>query len=58
MKVRMTAVLAVVALAIPMLGGCAPRVWGKPERQADNLKAGYGPLLTAAQRKELVALVG
>jgi aryl-alcohol dehydrogenase-like predicted oxidoreductase len=31
---------------------------GKPERQADNLKAGYGPLLTAAQRKELIALVG
>jgi aryl-alcohol dehydrogenase-like predicted oxidoreductase len=31
---------------------------GKPERQSDNLKAGYGPLLTAAQRKELVALVG
>jgi diketogulonate reductase-like aldo/keto reductase len=31
---------------------------GKPERQADNLKAGFGPLLTAAQRKELIALVG
>jgi aryl-alcohol dehydrogenase-like predicted oxidoreductase len=31
---------------------------GKPERQADNLKAGYGPLLTPTQRKELVALVG
>jgi aryl-alcohol dehydrogenase-like predicted oxidoreductase len=31
---------------------------GKPERQVDNLKAGAGPLLTAAQRKELVALVG
>jgi len=31
---------------------------GKPERQADNLKAGFGPLLTSAQRKELVALVG
>jgi aryl-alcohol dehydrogenase-like predicted oxidoreductase len=31
---------------------------GKPERQSDNLKAGYGPLLTPAQRKELVALVG
>jgi diketogulonate reductase-like aldo/keto reductase len=31
---------------------------GKPERQADNLKAGMGPLLTEKQRKELVALVG
>jgi len=31
---------------------------GKPERQVDNLKAGMGPLLTAAQQKELIALVG
>jgi aryl-alcohol dehydrogenase-like predicted oxidoreductase len=31
---------------------------GKPERQSDNLKAGYGPLLTPAQQKELIALVG
>ncbi|HEY5759810.1 MAG TPA: aldo/keto reductase [Steroidobacter sp.] len=31
---------------------------GKPERQADNLKAGYGPLLSAAQKKELIGLVG
>jgi aryl-alcohol dehydrogenase-like predicted oxidoreductase len=31
---------------------------GKPERQADNLKAGMGPLLTSAQQKELIALVG
>ncbi len=30
---------------------------GKPERQSDNLKAGLGPLLTPAQRKELIALV-
>lgn len=29
---------------------------GKPDRQADNLKAGYGPLLTLAQQKELIAL--
>ena len=29
---------------------------GKPDRQADNLRAGHGPLLTAAQRKELIAL--
>jgi aryl-alcohol dehydrogenase-like predicted oxidoreductase len=31
---------------------------GKPDRQSDNLKAGEGPLLTAAQQKELIALVG
>jgi aryl-alcohol dehydrogenase-like predicted oxidoreductase len=31
---------------------------GKPERQSDNLKAGFGPLLSAAQQKELIALVG
>ena len=31
---------------------------GKPERQTDNLRAGFGPLLTSAQQKELIALVG
>jgi aryl-alcohol dehydrogenase-like predicted oxidoreductase len=31
---------------------------GKPERQADNLQAGMGELLTEKQRKELVAFVG
>jgi aryl-alcohol dehydrogenase-like predicted oxidoreductase len=31
---------------------------GKPERQSDNLKAGHGPLLTPAQQKELITLVG
>ena len=31
---------------------------GKPERQADNLKGGIGPLLSAAQHAELVALFG
>jgi aryl-alcohol dehydrogenase-like predicted oxidoreductase len=31
---------------------------GKPNRQSDNLKAGVGPLLTAAQKTELVELVG
>ena len=30
---------------------------GKPERQSDNLKAGYGPLLTPKQKSELIALV-
>jgi aryl-alcohol dehydrogenase-like predicted oxidoreductase len=31
---------------------------GKPDRQSDNLKAGAGPLLTAKQQKELIALIG
>jgi aryl-alcohol dehydrogenase-like predicted oxidoreductase len=31
---------------------------GKPDRQSDNLKAGYGPLLTAKQQQEIIALVG
>ena len=30
---------------------------GKPDRQSDNLQAGFGPLLTPAQRKELIDLV-
>ncbi len=29
---------------------------GKPDRQSDNLQAGRGPLLTPAQRKEVIAL--
>jgi len=31
---------------------------GKPDRQSDNLRAGYGPLLTVTQRKDLVSLFG
>jgi len=31
---------------------------GKPERQTDNLKAGFGPLLTAAQKQEVIRLLG
>jgi len=31
---------------------------GKPERQSDNLQAGFGPLLTAAQKQEVIKLVG
>jgi aryl-alcohol dehydrogenase-like predicted oxidoreductase len=31
---------------------------GKPDRQSDNLKAGFGPLLTSAQKRELIQLVG
>ncbi|HEX7011815.1 MAG TPA: aldo/keto reductase [Steroidobacteraceae bacterium] len=30
---------------------------GKPDRQSDNLRAGFGPLLTPAQKKEVVELV-
>lgn len=30
---------------------------GKPDRQSDNLKAGVGPLLTAAQKAEIIKLV-
>ena len=31
---------------------------GKPERETDNLRAGFGPLLTAAQKSEVIDLVG
>lgn len=31
---------------------------GKPDRQSDNLQAGFGPLLTPAQKQELIQLVG
>jgi aryl-alcohol dehydrogenase-like predicted oxidoreductase len=31
---------------------------GKPDRQSDNLKAGFGPMLTAQQKADLVKLVG
>lgn len=31
---------------------------GKPDRQSDNLRAGFGPLLTKTQRAELITLVG
>lgn len=31
---------------------------GKPDRQSDNLQAGYGPLLTPAQKREVIELVG
>ena len=27
---------------------------GKPDRQADNLKAGFGPILTEDQRQSLI----
>lgn len=31
---------------------------GKPDRQSDNLQAGHGPLLSAAQKQEVIKLVG
>ena len=31
---------------------------GKPERQADNLQGGVGPLLSAAQQADLIAMFG
>jgi len=31
---------------------------GKPDRQSDNLKAGFGPLLSAAQKADLIKLIG
>jgi aryl-alcohol dehydrogenase-like predicted oxidoreductase len=31
---------------------------GKPDRQSDNLKAGYGPMLTEKQKAEVVKIVG
>ena len=31
---------------------------GKPDRQSDNLQAGFGPLLTVPQQKEIIELVG
>ncbi|MGH8174834.1 MAG: aldo/keto reductase [Steroidobacter sp.] len=30
---------------------------GKPDRQSDNLKAGFGPMLTSKQKAEVVALI-
>lgn len=31
---------------------------GKPDRQSDNLEAGFGPLLSARQKQEVIELVG
>lgn len=31
---------------------------GKPDRQSDNLRAGFGPLLNARQKAELIELIG
>jgi aryl-alcohol dehydrogenase-like predicted oxidoreductase len=45
------------SLSFPEVTAVIPAT-GKPERQADNLKAGMGPLLTRKQREEIIALVG
>lgn len=45
------------SLSFPEVTAVIPAT-GKPERQADNLQAGFGPLMTERQRKELVELVG
>lgn len=45
------------SLSFPEVTAVIPAT-GKPERQADNLMAGHGALLTAAQRKEVISLVG
>jgi aryl-alcohol dehydrogenase-like predicted oxidoreductase len=31
---------------------------GKPDRETDNLRAGFGPLLTAQQKSEVIDIVG
>ena len=45
------------ALSHPAVTAVIPAT-GKPERQTDNLRAGFGPLLNEAQKAEVVALVG
>jgi aryl-alcohol dehydrogenase-like predicted oxidoreductase len=45
------------SLSFPEVTAVIPAT-GKPARQAENLKAGMGRLLTEKERKELVALVG
>lgn len=45
------------ALSHPAVTAVIPAT-GKPDRQSDNLKAGVGPLLTPAQKNELITLVG
>lgn len=42
------------ALSHPAVTAVIPAT-GKPERQADNLRAGVGPLLSDARQKELIA---
>jgi aryl-alcohol dehydrogenase-like predicted oxidoreductase len=44
------------SLSFPAVTAVIPAT-GKPDRQSDNLKAGVGPMLTEAQRKEVIALV-
>lgn len=44
------------ALSHPAVTTVIPAT-GKPERQTDNLQAGFGPLLSEAQKAELIKLV-
>lgn len=44
------------ALSHPAVTAVIPAT-GKPERQTDNLQAGFGPLLNEAQKAELIKLV-
>jgi aryl-alcohol dehydrogenase-like predicted oxidoreductase len=44
------------ALSHPAVTAVIPAT-GKPERQTDNLQAGFGPLLSEAQKAELIKLV-
>jgi aryl-alcohol dehydrogenase-like predicted oxidoreductase len=44
------------ALSHPAVTAVIPAT-GKPERQTDNLQAGFGPLLSEAQKVELIKLV-
>lgn len=44
------------ALSHPAVTAVIPAT-GKPERQSDNLKAGFGPFLSEAQKTELIKLV-
>lgn len=45
------------ALSHPAVTAVIPAT-GKPDRQSDNLKAGFGPLLDAKQKAALIAAVG
>lgn len=44
------------ALSHPAVTAVIPAT-GKPERQSDNLRAGFGPLLNDAQKEEVVRIV-
>ncbi len=43
------------AISPPAVTSVIPAT-SKPEHQKDNLRAGYGPLLSEAQTRELIAM--